>query len=68
MSRKYRNLVLAYYKSEWTDFGDGDNKRLIVTAELDAVIMDCWKVGMNVPTAAHQVQIFLSMEIDKRRK
>lgn len=61
--RRYIISVLNYYRSEWTDVSDDDNKyQLIVTDELENILLSCIRSKMNIPNAAKEVEIFLSLE------
>lgn len=66
--RRYMISVLAYYRSEWTDVSDDDNKyRLMVTEGLEDILFSCLRANMNIPNAAKEVEIFLSMESKNRQ-
>lgn len=58
----YMMAVLAYHRCEWTDV-DADDKeyRLLLTKELGRVIQRCYRSNTNVPNAAKEVGIFLSL-------
>lgn len=58
--RKYRNSVLAYFRSEWTDIpADDKNFKLLVSADLDKMIRECYLGTLNIPNAADLVRTFL---------
>lgn len=59
--RRYMISVLAYYRSEWTDVADDDEKfRLFVTEDVEEVLFNCLHRGMNIPNAARRVAVLLA--------
>lgn len=63
--RWYMISVLAYYRSEWTAVADSDNKfRLVLTPDLEELLLGCFKRKTSVPNAAKEVEIFLSLKPD----
>lgn len=61
--RGYAISVIAYYRAEWTDISDDDERfRLFVTTDLQDLIKGCWRRGTPVPNAAKEVDIFLELE------
>ena len=61
--RWYMISVLAYYRAEWTSVSDDDKKfRLVVTPELEELLMGCLKRKTSIPNAAKEVEIFLSLK------
>lgn len=69
MSKKYywyRIAVLAYYRAEWTDIPDQDHEyKIRLTANLDALIRNCWETDSNIPNSALEVKMFLDLEDTK---
>lgn len=61
--------VLAYYRSEWTEVSDEDRDyKLMVTKELEDLIMGCMRRGTNVPNAAKDVEFFFCLEAVRLEK
>lgn len=61
--RWYMISVLAYYRSEWTDVADDDDKfRLLVTEDLEDLLLGCLKRKTSIPNAAKEVEIFLALK------
>lgn len=61
--RRYTTCVLRYYKSEWTDVSDEDDRyMLLVSKELEQLIRECLRRGVSVPNAAKEVDIFLRIQ------
>lgn len=61
--RRYTTCVLRYYKSEWTDVSDEDDRyMLLMSKELEQLIRECLRRGVSVPNAAKEVDIFLRVQ------
>jgi hypothetical protein len=60
--KKYITLVLAYYKSEWTDMPNDDQERgIALTKDLRSIISNCFFARHPIPNAAKEVKIFLDL-------
>ncbi len=56
--RKYDKAALNYYRMEW----EGSDKIIKLFHEEVAMILDyCRREGRNVPNAAKEVEIFISL-------